>query len=139
MINSVDTINKQATEYQQLGILFIVISVLFAIAAILLWIVLDVRHSIRVLTGVGMDKEIRKIRETSKSGKGLRDEKSRQVIAWNTSGLLKREKSARLDEEATTVLDDIELMDEETTVLEEISEDFVIEEEIKITGTNRNI
>lgn len=139
MINSVDTINKQATEYQQLGILFIVISVLFAIAAILLWIVLDVRHSIRVLTGVGMDKEIRKIRETSKSGKGLRDEKSRQVIAWNTSGLLKKERSARLDEEATTVLDDIELMDEETTVLEEISEDFVIEEEIKITGTNKNI
>ncbi len=138
MINSVEIINQQASEYRELGILLIVVAIVFAIAAVVLWIVLDISHSIRVITGVGMDKELRKIREKSKSGKGLKSERAGQVIAWNTSGLLKKEKSARLDE-STTVIEEYEFDEEATTVLEEINEDFVIEDEIRITGTDKKI
>lgn len=137
-MNSVDLINRQVTEYQQLAVLLIVVAIVFAIATVALWFVLDIYHAIRVITGVGMDKELRKIRESSKSGTGTAQVNPGTVVTWNTSGLLRRDKSKKLDHQ-TRVLEENEFLEEATTILEEISEDFVIEEDIKITGTDQNI
>lgn len=123
----------------QLGMVFIAIAVVFAIIAIILWRVLNISHSIKVVTGVGIDKELKKIKEEAKDGSRYYQNKgTKQIITWNTSGLLKWDKSGEL-EEKTTVLEEIDDSDMQTTVLDPKEYGFVIEEDIRIAGTDKSI
>ena len=138
-MTSVEMINKQANEMHQLGMVFIAIAVVFAIIAIILWRVLNISHSIKVVTGVGIDKELKKIKEEAKDGSRYYQNKgTKPIITWNTSGLLKRDKSGEL-EEKTTLLEEIDDSDMQTTVLDPKEYGFVIEEDIRITGTDKSI
>ena len=138
-MTSVEMINKQANEMHQLGMVFIAIAVVFAIIAIILWRVLNISHSIKVVTGVGIDKELKKIKEEAKDGSRYYQNKgTKQIITWNTSGLLKWDKSGEL-EEKTTVLEEIDDSDMQTTVLDPKEYGFVIEEDIRIAGTDKSI
>lgn len=137
---SVEQINQQAAQTRQLGFVLIIIAIVFAIVAVILWKILEISHSIKVITGVGVGKELKKIKEESQSGSGLyQGNRLKSVITWNTSGLLKRDHSSQLSDEQTTVLEECNLSDEQTTVLEESQYGFVIEEEIRITGTDKQI
>ena len=138
-MTSVEMINKQANEMHQLGMVFIAIAVVFAIIAIILWRVLNISHSIKVVTGVGIDKELKKIKEEAKDGSRYYQNKgTKQIITWNTSGLLKWDKSGEL-EEKTTVLEEIDDSDMQTIVLDPKEYGFVIEEDIRIAGTDKSI
>ena len=138
-MTSVEMINNQADEMHQLGIVFIVIAIIFAILAIVLWRMLNISHSFKVVTGVGIDKELKKIKEDSINVSGhYHNSGSKQIITWNTSGLLKRDKSSEL-EESTTILEEVSDSNEQTTVLEPDQYGFVIEEDIRITGIDKKI
>ena len=138
--SSVNMINEQASEYQQLVIVLIVVASIFGIAAIVIWFVFDIGHSIKVVTGMGVGREIKKIKEDTKEGKGAKSNGNYKTVTnWSTSGLLKRSDSTDFGEK-TAVLESLEEC-EETVVLENKnpSEAFVIEEEIKLTGTNEKL
>ena len=140
---SATEISEHVNMYNTLSKVFIVISVLFAVIAIVLWIKLRIMHSIKVLLGMGVDKEIRQISEDTRLGNTYsKQSHSKAVLSWNTSGLL-----AKQEVEETTLLEDVQ--DEETQLLSEMettvldtnntvtsvsSDDFEIEEEIIITG-----
>lgn len=138
----VEEITKEAAYYRQLALIFIIVAIAFAIMSIVLWFVLDINHSIKVTTGIGMEKELKKIKKNVQNGEiePRHISNNNAVLTWNTSGLLKKGKKDT-DAEQTTVLDvdEKEIDVEETTLLTENSDGFVIEEEIKFTGTNEKI
>ena len=138
----VEEITKEAAYYRQLALIFIIVAIAFAIMSIVLWFVLDINHSIKVTTGIGMEKELKKIKKNVQNGEieAHHINKNNAVLTWNTSGLLKKGKKETGQDE-TTVLDtnEKEIDVEETTLLTENSDGFVIEEEIKFTGTNEKI
>ena len=129
---SATEISEKITYYRTISIILGVTTIVFTIAAIIIWFRLGVFHSIKVLLGMGIDKEIQKISEDTKLGNTYsKQSHSKATLSWNTSGLL------RHDEEETCLLDtdETQLLDEGTTLLEPInSDDFEIEEEIIMTG-----
>lgn len=168
-INSNATsINEQMSFYSTLSMVLLVVAIIFFITAIVLWFVFKIPHSFRVLTGVGVDKEIREISSATKTGNEYAHQShNKAVITWNTSGMLNRvpaseEETALLleDSDSTTVLESEEtqllgvqptpnqMWADETIVLNQSedaggnmpsSSDFEIEEEIIITGTDKKL
>ena len=105
MFNSNATsINEQMSFYSTLSIILLIIAVVFFVTAVVLWFVFKIPHSFRVLTGAGVDKEIRQISSATKSGVGYVDNsKNKAVISWNTSGMLNR---TQQDEETALLIED---------------------------------
>ena len=144
-------INSQASLYQNLAILLMIISISFLIATIVLWFAFDIRHSIKVLTRVGYKKEMKRMTN------GGVQHANKAVLTWNTTGNLKTTGNLNTEEkdqsEDTVVLDDATvLLDDETVILDDetvlLDESkslntsrpgFEIEDEIKITGTNTTV
>ena len=124
---NIESIAEQTGVYQSLGIILLVVAVTMLIAAVVIFVVFKIPHSIRVLTGMGGKKG--KVRTTPRDNKA--------TVSWNTSELLKNKST---NEDATTVLDS-----DETTILEpEVSGDettvlFEIEDDIRIAGSNQII
>ncbi|WP_458459537.1 hypothetical protein [Pseudobutyrivibrio sp.] len=147
MIGNTDVTNvtEQMKFYQTLGLSLLVIAIVFALIAIVFWFVLKIPHSIKVLTGMGVEKEIRKISSTTKTGmEYIGQNRQKAALSWNTSGLLNKnsvdsDETVLLSEvEATTVLDS---GDEGTVLLSDINRPvsekvagFEIEDEIVITN-----
>ncbi|MBQ3773018.1 MAG: hypothetical protein II833_01375 [Pseudobutyrivibrio sp.] len=147
MIGNTDVTNvtEQMKFYQTLGLSLLVIAIVFALIAIVFWFVLKIPHSIKVLTGMGVEKEIRKISSTTKTGmEYIGKNRQKAALSWNTSGLLNKssvdsDETVLLSEvEATTVLDSD---DEGTVLLSDINRPvaekvagFEIEDEIVITN-----
>ena len=118
MIGNTDVTNvtEQMQLYQTLGLTLLIVAVVFTIMAIVFWFVLKIPHSIKVLTGMGVEKEIKKISSTTKSGMGYAGKNQQKaVLSWNTSGLLDNN---AVDDE-TVLLSEVE----ETTVLNTNDED----------------
>lgn len=119
--------------FNLLSTICLVMFVIMLVVAIVLWIRLDVRHYLAILSGSEARKSIEKIRRDAESGLVQADRRKRDnraVISWNTSGKLKNSGSmARFSHEfsnrmplqqpieATTLLDQPEI--EATTILEQ--------------------
>jgi len=109
--------------YSSLAVALLVMGIVLVITAIVLLIVLRIPNSIRVLTGgKGMKNIEYKKRPEDIEGKA--------VLSWNTSEILSRKES---DSEATT------LLTEETIVLDEASQNFKVEDDIMIVGTDKSV
>lgn len=122
MIGNTDVTNvtDEIQLYQTLGLTLLIVAMVFAIMAIVIWFVLKIPHSIKVLTGMGVEKEIKKISSTTKSGLGYAGQNHQKaVLSWNTSGLLKNN---AVDDNETVLLSEVE----ETTVLNADAEDTVL-------------
>lgn len=178
--SNVETITEQTQLFQSLAIILMVVAIAFFIAAIIIFIVFKIPHSFRVLTGVGLNKEI------NKAASGERN-RQKAALTWGTSGALTKrvdddatsllvedETIILCNDDATTVLDSVAGSEEttilgggsfseettvldsfsgndETTVLDSLSENdettvlsgaeniFQMEDDIKITGSNKNI
>ncbi len=87
MFNSnATTINEQMSFYSTLSIVLMAIAIVLLVAAIVMWFIFKIPHSFRVLTGAGVEKEIRQLSSATKSGAGYIDNgKNKAVISWNTS------------------------------------------------------
>ena len=151
-INSnVEAITEQTQFYDNLSILLLLVAIVLVVAAVVIFIVFDIPHSFRVLTGVGAG------RKSKKDSLKERD-KEKAKISWGTSKLLKKEENedattvlsndetvVLIDSDATTVLMDNDattvLASDETTVLNTGNENLVfqMQDDIKITGSDKNI
>lgn len=130
---SVNTISEQASSYKQVSVALIIVAIIFAILTTVLWFVLNILHSLRVLTGLGVSKEMKKIKSDASYGSNQAVRGGQRAsLTWNTSGLLK--KTEVIDSEMETTV-----LEPETTVLEDSIQGFVIEEDIRLTGTDRKI
>jgi hypothetical protein len=146
---NVETITEQTQLFQSIAIILLGVAIMLFIVSVVFFIVFKIPHSFRVLTGIGISKEIKKAAVDNSARK-------RATLSWNTSGSLNQ----AADDKETTVLEEMEttvLGEEETTVLteEEINaglaettllsdyEDenslFEMEDDIKITGSNKQI
>ena len=106
-----------------------------------MWFVLDIPHSIRVLTGLGAAKSIDELTEGAKHGLMRNSSSKLQAsLNWNTSAKLDRT-VPKVQQEAL----ETELLSPETELLfpetpeTEILEGFKIEEDIIITGTDKKL
>ena len=158
---NVETITEQTQLFQSIAVILFALAIVFLIASIVIFIVFKIPHSFRVLTGMGMNKEI------SKAAAGDR-KRQKATLNWGTSGPLNSDEETMLlaDSDATTVLgcdettvlgcdettvlgcdettvlgcDETTVLDsDETTVLTGINDIFQMEDDIKITGSNMNI
>lgn len=129
---TVETITEKINQYNNIAFVLLVASIAMLVSAIVLFITLNIPHSIRVLTGMGMSKEINKISSDAKNGKVRASASNHKaVVSWNNSGNLSGNNAKlpdlpdipmALGSEATTVLgpDDpttILAEDEQTTIL----------------------
>ena len=159
-VQNVETITEQTQLYQNLAIILMVGAVLMLVLSIVLIIVFRIPHSFRVLTGMGIDKEISKA-ATNRN-------KQKATLTWGNSGALNKNNDDATtlldadndattllgeDNDATTVLGMDEgttvLQSDETTLLAESDETtllsestngfFQMEDDIKITGSNTQI
>ena len=164
--SSVETITEQTQLFQSIAVILLVVAITLFIASIVIFIVFKIPHSFRVITGMGMDREI------SKASAVSRDRK-KATLNWNTSGDLNKkvenettiledeETTILCDGDATTILESQEttllgtdettvlgsdettvLGTEETTLLSDLQDDngfFEMEDDIKITGSNKQI
>ncbi len=130
---SVNTISEQAQSYKQISLTLIIVAIIFAILTTVLWFVLNILHSLRVLIGFGVSKEVKRIKSDSSYGSKQQLSAGQHAsITWNTSGLLKKTEVIDSNMETT-------VLEPETTVLDESIQGFVIEEDIRLTGTDQKI
>lgn len=96
-------IAEKISFYENLALILIILAIVFTIVSVALWFVLKISHSIRVISGVGVDKEIKKISEDTQHGNVYSKQSHKTAaLSWNTSGLL--DKEAKSDE--TQLLED---------------------------------
>ena len=140
--------------YNLMAIISAGVSLIMLILAIVMWIKLDIRHYIAVLTGTEARKRIENIRKSSEAGSVHADVYSRNnkaKLSWNTTeGLARVAQMEISDEDGTVVLAPTGTMQREgTTVLESSQEyattvldaikdsEFVVEREIVNRGDER--
>ena len=173
---NVETITEQTQLFQSIAIILLVITIALFIASIVIFIVFKIPHSFRVLTGIGMNKEISKTNSDNRT-------RQKATLSWNTSGALNKKapvenETTILESNETTILSDMDattvlageettvlvsdettvlgsdettvLVSDETTVLnsdettllsdmEDSNSLFEMEDDIKITGSNKQI
>ena len=155
---NVETITEQTQLFQGVAIILLAAAILMLIATIVIFIVFNIPHSFRVLTGMGMNKEM------SRAAAGDR-KRQKATLNWNTSGSLNKNvenETTILEDEETVILSSVDatavLETEETTVLgceettllgteettllsdyEANNSLFEMEDDIKITGSNKHI
>ncbi|SDB51892.1 hypothetical protein SAMN02910298_02653 [Pseudobutyrivibrio sp. YE44] len=167
-MNGLDEILSHTSRLENLSVVLLVISISCFIGGVVLWFVLDIAHSIRVLTGLGAAKSIDKLSEGAKQGRMRNTSTKLQAsLNWNTSTKLDRSISSPLSQVFDTELlggetellspetellsPETELLSLETEVLNQplINADqnskqvenpgFNIEEDIIITGTDKKL
>ncbi|MDC7280699.1 hypothetical protein NXH64_14445 [Butyrivibrio fibrisolvens] len=155
---NVETITEQTQLFQSIAVILLALAIVFLIASIVIFIVFNIPHSFRVLTGMGMNKEM------SRAAAGDR-KRQKATLNWNTSGSLNKNvenETTILEDEETVILSSVDatavLETEETTVLgceettllgteettllsdyEANNSLFEMEDDIKITGSNKHI
>lgn len=155
---NVETITEQTQLFQGIAIILLAAAILMLIATIVIFIVFNIPHSFRVLTGMGMNKEM------SRAAAGDR-KRQKATLNWNTSSSLNKNvenETTILEDEETVILSSVDatavLETEETTVLgceettllgteettllsdyEANNSLFEMEDDIKITGSNKHI
>ena len=116
---NVETITEQTQLFQSIAIILLVITIALFIASVVIFIVFKIPHSFRVLTGIGMNKEISKTSADNRT-------RQKATLSWNTSGALNKKvevanETTILEPEETTILSDPDattiLVSEETTIL----------------------
>lgn len=107
---------EQIVLLENIAIILLVISITFFISALLFWFFFRIPNSLRIMINWKFHKKIKRV--TRKPVNNAR-------ISWNTSGRL------------TNITEDCE----ETQVLNDelLSSNFEIEQEIKITGSEKVI
>lgn len=93
-LQNVEIITEQTQLYQNIAIVLLVVAILLFITSVVLFIVLKIPHSFRVLTGMGINKEL------SKESAGR--DKKKAILTWGASGTLTK----KIENDATTLLDD---------------------------------
>ncbi|SDI35738.1 hypothetical protein SAMN05421493_11245 [Pseudobutyrivibrio sp. 49] len=109
---NVETITEQTQLFQGIAIILLVVAIALFIASIVIFIVFNIPHSFRVLTGMGMNKEM------SRAASGER-KRAKATLSWGSSDNLNKNAAISIssalnnaEEDATTLL-----ADEETTLL----------------------
>ena len=137
--------------YNLMAIISAGVSLIMLILAIVMWIKLDIRHYIAVLTGTEARKRIENLRKSAEAGSVRADvygSNNKAKLSWNTSEGLARVAAMEIsDEDGTVVLAPTGTMQREgTTVLESSQEyattvldaikdsEFVVEREIVNRG-----
>jgi hypothetical protein len=96
-------IAEKISFYENLSLILIILAIVFAIISIVLFFVLKVSRSIRVLSGMGVDKEIRKISEDTQLGNSYsKQSHSKAALNWTTSDM----RNPNPATEETQLLDD---------------------------------
>lgn len=133
---------SEVSYYNTFALVSLIVFILLVILDIFIWIKLDVRHYLAVLSGSEAKKSIDKIRKDAESGAVQADRRRRDnkaAISWGTSeGLEKRDTGSDAtvllqpdaDPYATMVLDTINQQDKVSTP------GFVVEKEIVNTAGN---
>ncbi len=166
--SNVKTITEQTQLFQNIALVLLIVCIAFVIASVVFFIVFKIPHSFRVLTGMGMNKEM------SKSAKASSDRK-RATLSWGASDSLSKmhkdsfnvseafkqneafEETTILEDEQTILLSDFDattllndettllgseettlLGSEETVLLSDLDPIFEMEDDIKITVRNIN-
>ena len=133
-----NTITENITHYENMSKLLMVLAIVFAVLTIVLGFVFKIARSIRVLSGVGIGKEIRKISEDTESGKGYAKKNTKATITWNTSDMVSNKSESQEtvllenEDEGTSVLEDEAtsvLQDEATSVLSDGEATTVLQDE----------
>ena len=142
-MNTLYEITSKTTMLGSISLILLVTGIAFLIASIVIFILLDIPHSIKVLTGIGANKDIAKINKDNKNGSGLSvtDKSIKAALSWNISGRLDRVPNLDYGKEETQLLvEETTLLDEEETqLLSDVEKDFEMEEDIIITGTEEKI
>ena len=113
--------------YNLMSIIMAAMSLIMLVLAIVMWIKLDIKHYISVLTGSEAKQSIEKIRENAQNGGGLSGTTT-ETLFKNLEDQALKDKSY-----ATTAL--LSSSDYATTVLEAIKDsEFVVEREIVNKG-----
>lgn len=163
---NVETITEQTQLFQSIAVILLALAIVFLIASIVIFIVFKIPHSFRVLTGMGMNKEMsraaagdrKRQKATLNWGASdslnkrienettiLEDEETMILTGADATTLLGSEETTVLGSEETTLLGSEEttlLGTEETTLLSDYEANnsmFEMEDDIKITGSNMNI
>ena len=141
--------------YNIMAIISAAAALVMLILAIVIWVKLDIKHYIAVLTGSEARKSIESLQKSAEAGSIHADvygKNNKARISWNTSEGLARVAAMEISEddgtvmlaatgtmnrdESTTVLESSE--DYATTVLNAIKEsEFVVEREIVNRGDDR--
>ncbi|MBE5904972.1 MULTISPECIES: hypothetical protein [Pseudobutyrivibrio] len=138
-MTSLNEVSGQTEFLNTMSLILMIISVTFLVAAIVLWFVLKIPHSFKVLTGVGAGKSISKLKEGSKNGTAAYyvNTDVHASLNWNTSARLDNRVLPNEDDEGTVVLnEDTVLLSEDTVVLSN-NDGFEINEDIIYTNGNR--
>ena len=138
-------IAEQTSFYETLALVLLILAIFFAVTAIVLCIVLKVPHAIRVLTGMGVDKEIRQISQETQMGNSYsKQSHNKATLTWNTAGRLDRkpedDETQRLEDDGTALLqpaqqfgkqtyqgDETQLLDPEATTVLSSTDGFEID------------
>ncbi|MBP5326006.1 MAG: hypothetical protein J6Y86_11005 [Pseudobutyrivibrio sp.] len=138
-MTSLNNLSGQTEFLNTMSLVLMIISVTFLVAAIVLWFVLKIPHSFKVLTGVGSGKSISKLKEGSKSGTAYYvNTDVHASLNWNTSSKLDNRAFVNKNDDETVILnEDTVLLNEETVVLNNSNDGFEINEDIIFTNGNR--
>ncbi len=166
--SNVETITEQTQLFQSLAMILLIVAIALLIASVVIFIVFKIPHSFRVITGMGLNKEMKKATSAERN-------RQKATLTWNTSEILanqadneatmvlaEEETILLCDDNATTLLNEMRGSEEttvlseasgseETTVLNEKNDSdettvlsnndsfFAMEDDIKITGSNKSI
>lgn len=114
---TVETITEQINKYNNIAFVLLVASIAMLITAIVLFIALNIPHSIRVLTGMGMSKEINKKSKDAKSGKSSYAANHKATVSWSNSGNLNNSGKVTISGKLNKTVASMDMGDEATTVL----------------------
>jgi hypothetical protein len=130
-----------------MSIIMAAMSLIMLALAIIMWVKLDIKHYISVLTGSEAKKSIEKIRENAQKGgvhADLFGKDNKAKISWNTSEglsstttetLFKNLEDQALKDKSYATTELLSSSDYATTVLEAIKDsEFVVEREIVNKG-----
>ena len=136
---------SEVSYYNTFALVSLIVFILLVILDIIIWVKLDVRHYLAVLSGSEAKKSIDKIRQDAESGAVQADRRrrdNRAAISWGTSeGLDSRDTGSeatvplQADPYATMVLDTInQQIAEQSQQRNFTTPGFVVEKEIVNTA-----
>jgi len=114
--------------YNMMALISLGVALVMLVLAIVMWIKLDIRHYIAVLTGTEARKKIENIRKSSEAGSIHADvygTGNRAKLSWNTSESLARVAEMEIsDEDGTVILAPTGTIRREGTTVLESSEEY---------------
>jgi hypothetical protein len=105
-----NTVTENIAHYEKMSRMLLILAIVFAVITVILGVVFKISKTIRVLSGMGSGKEIKKISQDTQAGMGYAKKNTKAIISWGGSNIL----SVKSGNEETTVL-----QDENTSLLEE--------------------